>query len=458
MRVLIAVAGALSLIAAKPVAADPLDAAIARYMAVGHIPGVAVAVVEDGEVATLRRYGLADIEAMKPVTPDTPFQTASASKVFTGVLLMRLAQKGVIGLDDPVTRYLPQAPATWEGITFRRMASHMSGLPERLGQDPSATPLEVARLAMARPLAYAPGTESRYGFTDFVVMTAALEAATGLTFPELLKRELSDPLGLTNTGFDYATDEGAAHKSDLREPALTYAWDGATQQRDAFLYPIHGYAAGGIQSSARDLARLFAAIDGGDFLSAESFRQLTTPAPLVDGRPGGFAIGWSASTYRGEAVYGHSGGPALADILHVPGRKLTIVALANQRRFFPLLAQSIADTLWPAPPERPAVPDHRPTLTGAVRRVLTEAGTGEPDPGAFSAAGAGAREFLRGFGGALVTAVGPVRSIEVLSDERTAQGTRRSYRIRFESRTMVWVARTDAGDRIDELRPAGDTE
>ncbi|WEK00814.1 MAG: serine hydrolase [Candidatus Sphingomonas phytovorans] len=448
----------LTVLVVAPAHADPIDEIVERYRTVSHIPGVAVAVVERGKVEKLQAYGLANLEWSGPVTIDTPFQTASASKIFTGVLIMRLVEQGTISLDDPLTRFFPDAPETWRAITVRHMASHMSGLPEQLGLSSSATPQEFVKAAMGRPLAYEPGSQSRYGFTDFIVFTAALEKATGLSYPDLLKREIATPLGLTGTGFDFATDGAPAKETELRRRATTYYWDGSRQFEDRFLYPIHGYAAGGIFSSARDLAALFAAIDDGQFLKPESFKLLTTPAPLKDGRPGEFAIGWTASVYRGEPVYGHSGGPALADIMYVPRRDMTIVALGNQRRFFPLLAQSIADTRLPAPLPRRAIRDRNPALTRTVRSVLTQAGGGAPEAASFNAEGAGARDFLSHFGGALLTAVGPIQSIEALSEAILGTDVRRSYRIRFESRDMVWVARTDRGGLIAELRPGGDNE
>ncbi|RZJ00911.1 MAG: class A beta-lactamase-related serine hydrolase [Brevundimonas sp.] len=439
-------------------AADPIDDIVRGYMTAGHIPGVAVAVVDHGETRVLRTYGEANLEWEGAVTPDTPFQIASASKIFTGVLLMRLAEKGSINLDAPLTDIFPEAPAGWSEITFRRMASHSSGLPEGLGLPSTASPEDFVREAMTRPLAYEPGTESRYGLTDFVVMTAALEKVTGLQFPDLLKREVLDPLGLTSTGFDYATEGRPMKPTALRRRATTYVWGDNQQFEDGFLYPSHSYAAGGLYSSARDLATLFSAISKGEFLRPENFRALTTAARLKDGRPGEFAIGWTAADYRGEQVFGHSGGPALADILYTPRRDVTVIALTNQRQFFPLLAQSVADTLWPAPPPRPALEDDAPSLTQTFSTTLSAAGEARLNAESFNEQGRGSLDFLSHFGKALLGAVGPVESVDLLSDTPRDKGRKRVYRVRFERREMIWVATTDASGRFSELRPGSDSD
>ncbi|MFJ6025152.1 serine hydrolase domain-containing protein [Brevundimonas sp. NPDC092305] len=453
-----ALSTSLILLTTTPAAADPVDELIRQYMEVSHIPGAAVAIVDDGVVEKMKGYGFANLEWRGEVTPDTPFQLASATKIFTGVILMRLSEQGVVGLDDPLTRYFPEAPETWKQVTLRQLASHMSGMPERLGLPDTASPQDFAAAAMTRPLAYTPGSESRYGFTDYIVLTAALEKATRLSFADIVQREITTPLGLTNTGFSFETRGAPLAPSQVQRRASLYSWNGAEQDDDTFVYMPYGYSAGGLYSSVRDLATLFTAIDGGQYLSAESFRALTTAAPLSDGRPGGFAIGWTADQYRGQQVYGHSGGPALADILHVPSERLTIIALANQRQFFPLLAQSIADTeLAPIEP-RPTLIDERPALTASVAKALATAGDGRLDKAAFTTTGGGSHDFLSNFGRALLTAVGPLQGLDLLSEATDGDGFRRSYRARFERRDVVWIVRTDAQGLFNELRPGGETD
>lgn len=441
--------------------ADAVDDIVQRYMAVSHIPGAAVAVIEKGQVTKLTGYGVANLEFDAKVTPDTPFQIASATKIFTGVILMRMVERGEIGLDAPITDFFPDAPPTWRAITVRRLANHTSGLPEGLGLPTQATAQDTVVAAMAKPLAYAPGSESRYGLTDFVVLTAILEKVSGLTFPDLLAREISKPLGLTHTGFTMAEEWGPVRSAvPISGRSQVYGWRGGVQRDEAYLYPIRTYAAGGLYSSARDLATLFTAIARRSLLSAESFRILTTPMPLTDGRQGAFGVGWTTGVYRGEPVVGHTGGPALADVLHVPSRDLTIVALTNQRRFFALLSQSIADLKLPAIPPRATIPDPSPQLTAKVRSALADAAAGRLDTRAFDVDRAqDTVDFLKDFGQALLVAVGLVQSVELLSDRALADGVvRRSYRIGFERRQMIWIVRALPDGRLLELRPGDENE
>ncbi len=452
---LIALGAALALFAG-PVMADPIDDLVRVYMQASRIPGVAVAVVEDGRVAKLAGYGSANLEWDAPVTPDTPFQTASASKIFAGVVLMRLVEQGLIDLDAPLTGYFPEAPRSWAAITPLRLASHTSGLAEVRGRASDATPAAVAAAAMTQPLAFEPGAEARYGLTDFVVMTALMEKVSGLTYSELVRREVVEPLGLTHTGFSQLRESGPVRAAEIMPGrARVYGWRDGVQRDEEFLYPVHAYAAGGLYSSARDIATLMTALEAGRLLKLESFALLASPARLNDGREGAFGVGWTSERYRGLRTVGHTGGPALADVLYIPEEGLTVVVLTNQRRFYPLLSHAVADQrLPPAPPVR-VIADDRPEMTARLRRALETAAAGALDTTLFTdAARPGQAGFYGDFGQAMLQAVGPIQAIDLL-DERAQDGggSRRLYRVAFQRRAIDFVVRSDGESRFSEIRP-----
>ncbi|HEY6916297.1 MAG TPA: serine hydrolase domain-containing protein, partial [Allosphingosinicella sp.] len=155
--------------------ADPIDDFVGAQMARSHIPGVAVAIVEDGKVASVRSYGTANLEWNAPVDGDTAFQLASATKLFTGVLLMKMAEEGKLSLADPIARFFEGAPESWSKIKVLQLANHTSGLSEDLGKPRPQTIEGLVAASMKAPLAYEPGTEARYGFIDFIVLRAILE-------------------------------------------------------------------------------------------------------------------------------------------------------------------------------------------------------------------------------------------------------------------------------------------
>lgn len=454
MRPLLAALAASALLA-SPTHADPVDDLVRGYMEAGHVPGAAVAVVESGRITKLQGYGAANLEWGGPATADTPFQTASASKIFAGVVLMRLVEQGKVGLDDPISRWFEGAPESWSRIRVRHLAGHMSGLPDGLGLPPSATVHEVAAEAMKRPLAYEPGSQSRYGLTDFIVMTAILEKAGGATYPELVRREIVEPLGLTHTGFTMTTQEGPVRSSSLMPGrSAVYAWRDTAQREETYLYPVHAYAAGGLYSSARDFATLMAALESGALLKPRSVTLLTTPARLDDGREGDFGVGWTFRRRGGVEMAGHSGGPALADVLYAPSHDLTVIVLTNQRLFYPIVAQSIVDLKLPAPKAETPIRDASPALTATLRAFLGEAAAGKVDDARFAEKGAGAAGYYRQWGVAMLRTVGAVRSLDLMAERRLESGQlRRRYRIGFERGVIDFVVRTEPDGRFVEVQP-----
>ena len=125
---------AAALFAAVPPRADQVDNIVSKQMKVSHLPGVAAAIVDKGRVTKLSSYGDANLEWPARVDPDTRFQLASATKVFTGILLMRAVEQGRLSLDDPISNFFPGAPESWSRIHVRQLANHTSGLNEDLGQ------------------------------------------------------------------------------------------------------------------------------------------------------------------------------------------------------------------------------------------------------------------------------------------------------------------------------------
>ncbi len=439
--------------------ADAIDQRVERALARGHVPGAAIAVVEDGRIRKIAAYGKANLEWDIDVDEDTSFQLASATKIFTGIALMRLVEQGRLTLDAPLTRFFPDAPATWSRIRVRQLADHTSGLSDDLGQPRPQTVAAIVAAAQAKPLAYEPGSESRYGFTDFVVLRAILEQVSGKALPALFRDEIFLPLGLHNPRFAHARSEGPSIRSADLVPrrATIHAWKDGRQRVSDFLYGEQGYGAGGLHASIRDLAAVFVAIDKGRLLKPESWTTLQTPPVLADGKRGGFGIGWTTRTYRGTRVIGHSGGPALADILRVDARKLTIIALTNQQRYYPLLAEAVADLYLPPASRKATERDTRPGLTEAMRQALSDAAGAKVDKTRFVAAGAAQTiGFLGDFGAALLEALGPIRRVDLVADAQNGDRIERTYRIEFEERPMHWRLIASDDGLIEALHPVGE--
>jgi CubicO group peptidase (beta-lactamase class C family) len=439
------------LLAAAPAKTDRIDDIVTEQMKVSHVPGVAVAIVDNGRVTKLASYGDANLEWPARVDPDTRFQLASATKLFTGLLLMRTVEQGRLSLDDPISNFFSGAPESWSRIHVRQLANHTSGLSEDLGQPRPTTLAGAVAASMKQPLAYEPGTEARYGFTDFMILRAIIEKVGGASLPQLFDRELVKPLGLTETGFAMAEDDGMVRTGELiHKRASIYGWASDRQRTSDFYFEPLGYGAGGLFSSASDLAALFAAIDVGKVLKTGSLAAITTPATLPNERKSGFGIGWTVRDYHGVPVVGHSGGPALADILRIPSQGRTIIVLTNQHTFFPMLAERIADLTIPEPPLK-GIADDRPAVAANLRALFDALAAGRDDQ-RFAAEGSSPGEPLRrGIGKALIEAIGPLKSVTLVRIEHDGA---RVYRLAFQRKQWDWIVKVDSTGRIADMRPA----
>lgn len=366
--------------ATAPATADAIDAFVAGVMSRMHVPGVAIAVVRAGKLEKIATYGVANLEWQAPVTADTAFQLASTTKIFTATVLMQLVAEGKLALESPLSRYLPDLPAAWRDVTIAHLASHTSGLPSLGPADPKVTTLgEAYALLRDKPMAYPTGERASYGGGGFLVLTHILEKVSGQSFPALVESKIVKPLGLTCTSFEEATEQGGRRVAKvLPRRGSVYIRENGQQRLQWFLYPMHMYSQGGAFSCVSDLAKWAIAMDQGTLVSTANQARAATPPKLTSGKDADFGVVFTVGTQRGARRHGHSGGPALAEVLRLPEHKLTIIALTNQQQLNPVLAGSIAGLLLPAAREV-AVRDGKPEWTRRLRAVVASLSTGAVD-------------------------------------------------------------------------------
>ncbi len=182
---------------------EPVSTLLRHAAAGGVFPGAAFGIAQGGAVLALGSVGRFTHDPLSPpVTPSTAYDLASVTKVAaTACMAMLLFERGLLNLDWPLKRLLPGF-AGGEAVTVRLLLAHASGLPayapffERCrGRE------EVLRAALALPLAYTPGAETRYSDPGFILLGAALEALAGQPLDRFCEREIFGPLGMTATRF-----------------------------------------------------------------------------------------------------------------------------------------------------------------------------------------------------------------------------------------------------------------
>src|SRR5271170_874066 len=151
-------------------------------MELQHIPGVALLVSRAGKIVQAEGFGLANVELQVPVKPETIFQSGSVGKQFAATAIMMLVEEGKIGLEDPLTKYFPDAPATWKQVTIRELLSHTAGFtdyPKTFDMRKEYTEASLLKIVEAIPLAYPPGTRWSYSNLGFLTLGLVIHKVTG---------------------------------------------------------------------------------------------------------------------------------------------------------------------------------------------------------------------------------------------------------------------------------------
>jgi CubicO group peptidase (beta-lactamase class C family) len=440
--------------------ATSLDELVRSFMSKTHTPGVSVAIMRNGKVERVSSWGVANTEYGIPVADGTPFQMASGSKVFTSALLFRFVEENRIGLDDPLSKYLIDAPSSWSAITIRDLAAHISGLGAPDVDSNITASGSVLALALKAPAEAKPGERASYGDFDYPVLQFILEKVAGKPFSQLMQDELFQPLGFHCTMYDEAEQHGPQRMSRIvPNRADYYRWTGTFNQKREFLYTKWAYAAGGAYACAHDIASFFAAIDSGRLLCPDSLAAARTPPRLLDGTTSTFGIGWVVGNYRGHPWMGHSGGPAFSDMMYFPDDHLAIVVLTNQQALYPQLASLIADRILPNPVDSTAdeVPDSAPALTVRARRLLQGMATGNIDPSLLSSAQRGDYlQDLKDFAPGWLGPLGSITRMTLVGDKSDEQTEIRRYRIVFGAHPQSVVFHFDRDGLVLGLDPLSD--
>jgi len=295
-----------------------LECLITEAMDEWKIPGLAIAVVQNGEVTLVKAYGLRDVEAGLPVTTDTQFTICSITKSFTATGLALLVDERRLDWKKPVRNYVPEfrlhdAVAT-DRVTVLDLLCHHSGLPRH---DWIHMPGDLSAAQMLAAMRYLePSSDIRsthqYSNLGYLVAGVVAERISGQSWTEFTRARLTDKLHMTVT----FTAEDLAAAADA---AVPYAMDGDTRLR-AKRWPIRVTAAGAINTSIASFANwLRLHLDKGEFegqrlLSPTLIQELQTPRVHVAASEFAeygdvyYGLGFRSHRYRGERVAWHSGG------------------------------------------------------------------------------------------------------------------------------------------------------
>jgi CubicO group peptidase (beta-lactamase class C family) len=313
-----------------------IETAVSNFLTSTHVPGVSVAIVENGQYEWGAGFGLADIENNAPASEHTLFRLASISKSLTATAAMQLWERGQLDLDAPVQKYCPSFPQKPWPITTREVLGHRGGIrhyKSRSQHDPEVgntkhfdDPIQAGlKFFENDPLVSQPGTQYHYSTHGFTIVGCVMEGATGTKYTDLMRKNVFAPAGMENTQVD---DRFAIIPYRTRFYDKTDS--GAVQNAD-FLDSSYKVPGGGWLSSAEDMARFEVAILNDKLLRRATRDLMWTPLKPSDGTKDNYALGWGAVDEDGIAAVGHTGGQqgTSTAFLVAPGPRAGVVVLTN---------------------------------------------------------------------------------------------------------------------------------
>ncbi len=294
-------------------------------------PGLAAAVAVDGKIVWSEAWGFADVDRKVPATPQTRMRIYSTAKPMTAAALARLAAEGRIDLDAPIRKYVPGFPEKpGPPVTVRMLASHLGGIRhykrgEAVSKKNCVSPFDALAEFASDPLVSAPGSEENYSSYGYVLLSAAIEKASGKPFEEAMRELVFEPAGMKETVLDRP---GPA----IPGRAVPYDESGGRWKEFPDANVTCKFGAGGFLSTVGDMVRFGSALLAGKIVPADRVAALFEPAHTTSGKEIDFGFGWGL-TAREAGVRlpmmsgGNVGGRAAIGI--DPASKMVAAIAAN---------------------------------------------------------------------------------------------------------------------------------
>lgn len=300
-----------------------MDKLVQEYVDAKQFMGT-VLVARGDQVLFSKGYGEANLEWQVANTPTTKFRLGSITKQFTGGSVLLLEQRGKLKVDDPIKKYMPDAPATWDAITLEHLLTHTSGIPNVTSlPDFGERKVHAAKVEEAiswfrdKPLEFVPGERMAYSNSGYLLLGFVIEKVSGQSYAQFVQENIFTPLGMRDSGYD-----SNSAIIERRAAGYTPGPDGIVNADYVSMTIPH--AAGALYSTTEDLLRWQRALYANKLLSADAVRRMTTPFK------NGYGFGLTIPEGK-RRVYQHGGGIEgfNTHLIYYPESDVTVAALAN---------------------------------------------------------------------------------------------------------------------------------
>jgi len=284
-----------------------------------------VMVARSNQIVFLKGYGLANRELEVANAPNTKFRLGSITKQFTALCILMLQEQGKLGLEDPISKFVPDCPIAWSKIKIRHLLTHTSGipdytkLPDYLSTMTLAYPPEkMLKTLRDKPLEFEPGDRFAYSNSGYVLLGYIVEKVSGRSYEQFMQEFVLQPLGMKDSGCDH-------FEMILSHRAAGYTEDGDTWVNAAYTDTTCPQGDGALYSTVEDFFHWYQCLREHKLVSADSWKAMTTPVKE------NYGFGIVVVEQFGQKELAHDGrvNGFVASMRWFPGMDVFVAAFAN---------------------------------------------------------------------------------------------------------------------------------
>lgn len=440
------------------VKADPIDDFIKSELVRTKSPAIAVGIVKDGKLVKNEIYGKFDVEAGTDARKGDLFEIGSITKQFTGVAMLLLMEDGKLKLDDPISKFLPEAPKAWGDIKVSHLLYQTSGLAdyafeEGIGLVDNFDRAKWMDTMTKLPLDFQPGIAWAYSNSNYALLGWVIEKASGKNYMEFMRTRVFKPLKMDDTTFSDPAIKMARK--------ITGYMAGATITK-APLSSASINSDGTILSNIEDMAKWDAALRERKLLKGSSWDLFFRAAELNPGRTRPYGTGINLSLAGQEPYYGHGGNSAgfSAGYACYPKAGVSVIVMGNIYAFGgEPMAKQIAELYQPSlKPKSPTAKDDPDTKrTETVKQALLALGSGKADEAVLEQEVTAPMKTRRAGMNRSLTPLAGVEKLEYVGEVAVGKDKLLTYKIVTKVRDFVGTILYSAGGKVAmaTLRPDG---
>lgn len=300
-------------------------------------PGVSALVAKDGKVIYRQAFGVANLELTVPMTSENVFELGSITKQFTSVAILMLIEQGKLGLDDEITKFLPEYPTHNKKITLHHLLNHTSGIKSYTGMSSfmklareDKSPKEVIDHFKNEPMEFDPGEKWNYNNSGYIILGYIIEQVSGKTYEEFISENIFVPLEMKNSHY------GSKTKLIPNRASGYMPIEDGYRNAD-YLSMSLPYAAGSLMSTVDDMLLWHKAVRDDVLISSQSKALAFKNSTLNNGEATNYGYGWQMNEINGVASIEHGGGifGYVTQGVYVPSEDVYVILLTNSNGVSP---------------------------------------------------------------------------------------------------------------------------